>query len=225
MEWPEDQACCLYLVRGDYFLTQPKGIIVAVSGGGRSLENLIEYAKLHKSFVIKGVISSNPKCGAVHIAEKHSIPMQVHAFRNAEIQDPTFIDALNVWCSRAELICLAGFIKKFPLLPRFHRSMINIHPALLPKYGGRGMYGVRVHRAVLQNHERESGVSVHFVDDEYDTGPIIAQSRVEVWPDDTEQSLADRVFSSEKRILPRVIEGLLNGELPLQNKQIKIYEW
>ena len=87
------------------------------------------------------------------------------------------------------------------------------------------MYGVRVHRAVLQNHERESGVSVHFVDDEYDTGPIIAQSRVEVWPDDTEQSLADRVFSSEKRILPRVIEGLLNGELPLQNKQIKIYEW
>jgi phosphoribosylglycinamide formyltransferase-1 len=116
-----------------------------------------------------------------------------------------------------DLVVLAGYMKKLgpATLGRFKGRVLNIHPALLPKFGGPGMYGRRVHEAVLAAGEKESGVSIHIVDADYDTGPVIAQERVPVLPGDTPDSLAARVLEQEHRLLTATLGRIASGELPL----------
>jgi phosphoribosylglycinamide formyltransferase-1 len=182
-------------------------LAVLVSGSGRSLENLAEHAargELGAELAL--VISSSPKALALERAARLAIPALVLAPR--EHADPGALSRAvfaEVERARADLVVLAGYLHLLPIPESWRGRVLNIHPALLPKFGGKGFYGERVHRAVLAAGERESGCTVHYVTDEYDSGPPLLQLRVPVLPDDTPETLAARVFEAEKRALPAAI--------------------
>lgn len=187
----------------------PFKIVVAVSGQGRSLGNLIKEQHQCGDFSVVGVISSKRSCGAVELAEENSLPVYIDAFDGGD--DPA--EELCRWLKLIEpdMIVLAGFLKKFPT--RFVEScpgtdyMINIHPSLLPKHGGPGMYGNRVHESVLKAGDVMTGASIHLVTNKYDHGNLVSQIRVPVMSDDTAWSLASRVFAAECRLLPATIRA------------------
>jgi formyltetrahydrofolate-dependent phosphoribosylglycinamide formyltransferase len=163
------------------------------------------------------VVTNRPDAGALERARLAGVPAAV-------LRDPgdpaELLAALTD--ARADLVVLAGYLKLVPppVVARFHWRMINIHPALLPAHGGPGMYGRRVHEAVLASGAAESGATVHYVDDQYDRGPIIAQERVPVRPGDTAETLAARVLEAEHRLLPRVVLELARQGLP--NEPVRI---
>jgi folate-dependent phosphoribosylglycinamide formyltransferase PurN len=190
-------------------------LVVAVSGGGRTLANLLNQQD-QWNYKVAGVISSSASCGGCRIAEKADLPLFVGDF-SAAAQHHTRKE-LTGWLADldAQWIALAGFLKKFPDLPEYQTRVINIHPALLPNYGGPGMYGLRVHQAVLNAGDRETGATVHFVNEHYDEGQPIAQIRVDVADLGTAEAIAARVFQAECQIYPKVIDGLTRGQLPLE---------
>ena len=128
--------------------------------------------------------------------------------------------------SRVDWIVLAGYLKRVPaeVVRRYRGRILNVHPALLPRHGGKGMYGERVHRAVLAAGESRSGASVHLVDEEYDRGPVVAQREVPVLPDDTPTSLAARVLEVEHRLLPEVVVAVAEGRLRVEGDRAWIEE-
>ena len=195
-------------------------IAVAVSGSGRSLDNFIKAQKNGRSFVVGAVIASRQDCYAVTIAKEHNIPVFFGSFKPEHLS--MLGPALYDWLSqhKIEWVALAGFLKPFPTDDQWTNRVVNIHPALLPQYGGKGMYGDHVHAAVLANKEKWSGATVHFVNERYDEGAIIAQIVVPVAPDDTPHSLASRVFAAECRLYPEVMDRLIRGELPLRQGEI-----
>ena len=181
----------------------PVRVAVLVSGGGTNLQALLD--ALHDSPIarVARVISSRPEAGALARARRAHVPTTV--LRDAG--DPAeLLSAL----AGAQLVVLAGYLKLVhpSVVARFRGRMINIHPALLPDFGGPGMYGRRVHEAVLASGAKESGATVHFVDEEFDRGAIIAQERVPVQHDDTTETLAARVLEAEHRLLPKVVLDL-----------------
>jgi len=182
-------------------------VAVLVSGGGRSLENLaakIASGELDARIVL--VIANTPTALALDRARKLALPSAVidhREFDGAGAFSDAVFAALDA--SEAELTLLAGFLRQLVVPRRWSRRMLNIHPALLPKFGGKGMYGERVHKAVLEARETVSGCTVHYVTDEYDSGPIVVQRRVPVHPSDTPHDLAARVFEEEKIALPAAI--------------------
>lgn len=183
-------------------------VAVAVSGSGRSLQNFLKQSG-HYGFQVVAVIASREDCLGVTIACDAGLPVFVEDFtplRLGEISTKLYpwLAALQV-----DLIALAGFLKLFPLAPDWDKRVINIHPALLPRFGGRGMYGDRVHAAVLAAGDKQSGATVHYVNERYDEGAVIAQAVVPVYMDDNVQSLASRVFAAECELYPRVIQSLL----------------
>ena len=186
-------------------------IIVALSGSGRSLRNLLEHQRIHKSFEICGIISSNPTALGVSIAREHEIDVYCEKFKGSS---EASIDLCH-WLEekKPNLIALAGFLKRFPTKfksPELNQiKIINIHPSLLPKFSGKGMYGSKVHRAVLAEGEKETGASIHFVNHIYDDGPLISQRKVPVLINDTEEILAARVFEAECFLYPQTIEKIL----------------
>lgn len=194
-------------------------IAVGVSGGGRSLGNLVECGP-QQSYEVALVFSSSPSIGANNVAKKAHLPLLIEDF-SVKNQAPA---KQNLYRSlvdkKIDLVVLAGFLKLMPMDPSWPGKIINIHPALLPKFGGKGMYGRHVHEAVLAAHETESGASVHFVNARYDEGRIIAQCRVPVTVGETAGSLADKVFASECDLLPWVIGELARGGLPKQETVI-----
>ena len=141
---------------------------------------------------------------AVHLSEKQ--------FADHDAFARKFLEVLRA--AQPDLIVLAGYLRKLPdpVCEAFRGRIINIHPALLPKYGGPGMYGRSVHEAVLANHEKESGATVHFVDEEYDHGAIIAQQQVHVLPTDTAETLADRVLEAEHELLVRAVKNIIETQ-------------
>ena len=197
-------------------------LAVAVSGSGRSLANLIA-ASQDRSWEVGAVISSNPECRANDIARQHNIPLFIASFTPANlelatIQLQTFLADFHI-----DWIVLAGFLKRFPSLAQWHQRIINIHPALLPKFGGKGMYGHFVHEAVLAAGEKISGATVHFVNEQYDEGDIIAHIKVDVSATDSADTLAAKVFSAECDLLVWTIDGLTLGTLPQKNHRIALY--
>lgn len=179
---------------------QPVRVAVLVSGGGTNLQALLD--ALHDSPLarVARVISNRPDAGALERARRATVPATV--LRDAN--DPAeLLAALH----DAHLVVLAGYMKLVPapVVARFRGRMINIHPALLPDFGGPGMYGQRVHEAVLASGAKESGATVHFVDEAFDRGEIIAQERVRIVSGDTPDMLAARVLEAEHRLLPRVV--------------------
>ena len=184
-------------------MTKPGGpvrVAVLVSGGGTNLQALLD--ALHESPIarVARVISNRPDAGALARARRAGVPTTV--LRDAN--DPAELQAA---LGDAQLVVLAGYLKLVhaAVVARFRGRMINIHPALLPDFGGPGMYGRRVHEAVLASGVKESGATVHLVDEEFDRGEIIGQEKVRVEPGDTPDALAARVLEAEHRLLPRMV--------------------
>jgi len=179
---------------------EPVRVAVLVSGGGTNLQALLD--TLHDSPIarIARVISSRSDAGALERARRAGVPTTV--LRDAG--DPA--EVLSALAG-AQLVVLAGYLKLVhaSVVARFRGRIINIHPALLPDFGGAGMYGRRVHEAVLASGAKESGATVHFVDEEFDRGAIIAQERVPIEAGDTPDTLAARVLEAEHRLLPKVV--------------------
>lgn len=186
----------------------PRRIAVAVSGGGRSLDNLARRAaRMAPPIEIALVVADRPGIGAFGVAARHGLPilrLEPASFPDRAAWSAALFAAAEA--AEAELLVLAGFLRQIRLPPAWHRRVLNIHPSLLPKYGGKGYYGERVHAAVLAAGESESGCSVHFVDDRYDEGPLLLQRRVPVLPGDDVARLAERVFAAEVEALPAAIE-------------------
>ena len=183
-------------------------VAVLASGGGSNLQSLIDAidaAGPRAPARIVLVASDRAAAGALDRARRHGIATAV-------IADPSDGDALNALLARhgVSMVVLAGYVKLVPhaVVERFAGAMVNIHPALLPAFGGPGMHGRHVHDAVLAAGVKESGATVHFVTDDYDRGAIIAQQRVAVEPNDTAESLAARVLAAEHELYPRTILAL-----------------
>ena len=184
-------------------------IAVGVSGSGRSLENLIR-VQGHFSFEVAVVIASSTTCGANQIALQNKIPLMIADFATTHHDDLEKKIKKFLKINAIELIVLAGFLKKFPIIKDFKDKIINIHPALLPLHGGPGMYGLRVHQLVIDSGAKESGATVHWVNAHYDEGGIIAQGTVAVEISDSAEDLARRVFDLECILLPKTIDEIFS---------------
>ena len=184
-------------------------VAVLVSGGGSNLQSLLDALRESPLARIVRVVSSRAGAGALERARRAGVPSTV-------LRDPGDAAELMAALDDARLGVLAGYLKRVPapVVARFRWRLINIHPALLPKFGGGGMYGRRVHEAVLASGARVSGATVHYVDEEFDRGPIIAQWPVPVLADDTPDSLAARVLEVEHQLLPLVVEELARRGVP-----------
>lgn len=185
---------------------------VLISGSGRSLENLAQRSRDGRlGCEIAVVISSNNKAGGISRARRFNLPCLV-IDRDAFADDASFGRAVFDSIRRigVDWVVMAGFLKLLAIPDDFAGRVINIHPALLPAHGGRGMYGHRVHDAVIAAGERESGCTVHYADNEYDHGPVILRKTCPVKAGDTAQTLATRVFALELEALPEAISMLVN---------------
>jgi phosphoribosylglycinamide formyltransferase-1 len=183
------------------------------SGTGSNAARIIRYFQGHPSISIGLIVCNNAHAGVLNIASAAGVPVLLiekeQFFRGSayvpELQDRGI-----------DFIVLAGFLWKIPtrLIQAYPRRIINIHPALLPKYGGKGMYGRHVHEAVIAAGEKESGITIHYVDEIYDHGQVIFQDKVIVDPEDTPESLAGKIQSLEHSRFPRVIEEVVKGLNP-----------
>ncbi len=196
---------------------------VLLSGGGRTLANLLDRAESGQfSGRIATVIASRA-CRGLEVAGNAHIPSEVVPYRQAaslEAYSARITEILDA--AGVDLVVLAGFLSMWQLPARYSGRVMNVHPALLPAFGGKGMYGDRVHRAVLAAGCKVSGASVHYVNNEYDAGPIIAQQAVEVREDDTPESLAARVFETECELYPRAIEMHAAGKLRIEGNVVRV---
>ena len=171
------------------------------------------------------VISNNPSCGAIDFAEQNSLPtFIVNKTRYPDSHSRDTILMQNLLKADIDLICLAGYMKMIPknIVTHFENRVLNIHPALLPDFGGKGFYGMKVHEAVIQSNADESGATVHFVDAKYDHGPIVDQEKVNVSADDTADSLAQKVLAAEHRIYPKVVKAYCEDRIVWKNNQPEI---
>ena len=192
-------------------------IAVLISGGGTTLKNLIEKRQAGLLPIEIGlVISSNSNAAGNQFARNKSIDLKV-VERKAFDCDDDFSRVIFDCCRNAnvDLVVMGGFLKKIVVPGDFVNRVINIHPSLIPDFCGQGMYGMHVHRAVIESGAKVSGCTVHFVDNEYDHGPIIAQEKVEVFPDDRPEELQARVFSTECELYPDVIMAIARGRISL----------
>lgn len=199
-----------------YTTDRPLKLAVLISGAGTTLANLIQQIEAgHLRHVsISLVISSRATVRGVEIARDANLPTRI--IRPQDYDSPVaFSAAIADACDEAgiDLVVMAGFLCKWLFPPRYDRRIINIHPALLPEFGGQGMYGRHVHEAVLAAGRQHSGCTVHLVDHEYDHGPTIAQATVPVRPDDTPAALADRVMQAERELYPAVIQRIADEGL------------
>jgi phosphoribosylglycinamide formyltransferase-1 len=185
-----------------------KHIAIFASGNGSNAGAIIEYFKGHPSVKVALVVTNNPEAGVIKIAHSNKIISAIVS-KNA-LNDPEILGrlltALNI-----DLIVLAGFLQLIPayLLERFPKRIINIHPALLPKHGGKGMYGIKVHESVLTNGDTETGITIHFVNEHYDEGEVILQKATAINAGDTPETVAHKVQLLEHEWLPQTIEKLL----------------
>jgi phosphoribosylglycinamide formyltransferase-1 len=185
-----------------------KFISIFASGSGTNAENLIAYFKKHPSIRVGLLLTNNPAAGAIDRARLAGVPVKVFT-RQEFYESETVLTLLREY--RTDYIVLAGFLWLAPDHLIANYPMLNIHPALLPAYGGKGMYGGRVHRAVIANRETQSGITIHEVDLEYDSGHIIFQAACPVAPDDTPERLAAKIHELEYRHFPRVVEKWITG--------------
>ena len=189
----------------------PLQLGVLVSGGGTTLENLIVRIRAGRlqGVALRLVISSRSDVRGADLARAAGLPLEVIRQKDWP-NNEAFSTAITAALDRAavDLVVLAGFLCFWRVPPHYADRALNIHPALLPRYGGRGFYGARVHAAVLAAHEPESGCTVHLVDNEYDHGPIVAQARVPVLSSDTPATLSERVGQAERELYPQVIQRI-----------------
>jgi phosphoribosylglycinamide formyltransferase-1 len=187
-------------------------LAILASGAGSNLEAIRAYLATHPAATVALVASDRPKAGALERAAEHGIETSVLA----DPEDGAAMAEL-LQQKQIDLIALAGYLRHVPdaVTHRYRGRILNIHPSLLPAFGGPGMYGHRVHEAVIAAGVRVSGATVHFVDEHYDRGPIVAQWPVPVTADDTPDSVAERVLRVEHRIYPRAIAAVARGHITL----------
>ena len=184
-----------------------KKIILMASGSGSNVQQIYEYFKNSDAVEIAMIITNKQNAGVISRMEYAKIP--ILWIPKQYINSEEFIELLK----SADLIVLAGFLLKIPekMAQVFDKKIVNIHPSLLPKYGGKGMYGHYVHEAVIQNNEKQSGITIHFVNQNYDEGQIIAQFHCEINDSDTPETLSKKIQNLEHLHFPKTIEKILFG--------------
>lgn len=184
-------------------------IAIFASGAGSNARKIIEHFSQHPKVRVELVVCNKPHAGVLNIADEHGIPTLL-LDKEQFFRGNAYVDEFKV--DDIEFIVLAGFLWKIPdaLIHAYPGKIVNIHPALLPKYGGKGMYGNHVHEAVIANKETESGITIHLVDEVYDHGKIIFQTKCEVKEDDTPDTLAARIHELEHKHYAKVIEQLVS---------------
>ncbi len=201
-------------------------ISVLISGGGTTLKNLIDIQKSGSvDWQINSVISNNPAAKGLAFAEAEGIATCVvnhREYRNADEFSGAVYAAIENFDVQPDLIVMGGFLRKLHIPDDYKNKIINIHPSLIPSFCGKGNYGSRVHQSVIDYGCKLTGCTVHFVDNQYDHGPIIAQRSVPVENDDTAQSLAARVFVAECELLPDVISEICAGSVSLMGRTVQI---
>jgi phosphoribosylglycinamide formyltransferase 1 len=191
-----------------------KQIAIFASGAGSNAGRIIDYFHHHPTVKISLIVCNKPGAGVLDIAGKELIPY-ILIEKEKFFRGNAYVDELKE--RKIDFLVLAGFLWKMPseLVNAYRGRIINIHPALLPKYGGKGMYGQHVHAAVIAAREAESGITIHYVDELYDHGQVIFQASCPVAADDTPESLARKVHLLEHEHFPRIIEEVIN----LQNQR------
>jgi phosphoribosylglycinamide formyltransferase-1 len=194
-------------------------IAIFASGNGTNAENIISYLKTisNEQISVPLIVTDKEKAGIHEVAFKNNIPIFVIPKSDINIGAEILN---NLKSHQITFIVLAGYLKKVPLniLQAYERNVINIHPALLPKYGGKGMYGKHVHEAVIENKESESGITIHYVDEIYDNGEIILQQKCSISENDTAESLAEKIHQLEYRHYPEVIADLLKSKINVKKR-------
>jgi len=183
-------------------------IAIFASGSGSNAENIIRYFSDNKSVKVVLVLSNKSDSGVLIRAQLHNIPTFI--FTKNDLNECSKVhDVLKDY--NASMIVLAGFLLKIPLymIKAYPNSILNIHPALLPKYGGKGMYGMNVHRAVVENNEQKSGITIHYVNENYDKGATIFQTTCDIDKNDSPEDVKIKVQALELRHFPSVIESIL----------------
>jgi phosphoribosylglycinamide formyltransferase-1 len=189
-------------------LNNQKKIIIFASGTGSNARKIIDYFKRNEKIKVVLIVCNNIKAGVTEIASKEKIPVLM--IEKNQFFKTGYLPEINKY--QPSLIVLAGFLWKIPelLITSFPQRIINIHPALLPAYGGKGMYGAAVHNAVIASHEKESGITIHYVDEKYDHGSIIFQATCNVDENETPENLAEKIHELEHEYYPKIIDTLLN---------------
>ena len=205
-------------------MTESVRLGVLISGGGRTLQNFLDLSEAGrlKATVVK-VISSDPDAYGLVRARKHNVDSAVvrpDDFDGTEEFSAAITAELD--SADVDLVAMAGFLFLYRIPDRYIGRVMNIHPALLPSFGGKGYYGDRVHRAVLEYGCKVSGCTVHFADNHYDHGPVIVQKAVPVEEGDDEHTLADRVFEKEKEAYPEAINLFADGRLEVADRKVRV---
>lgn len=184
-----------------------KKIVVFASGSGTNAENIIKYFAQTKIASVVSVFTNNASAKVIERAKNHQIPVEI--FAKNELLERNVLQKIEK--IDPDLIVLAGFLLKFPdnIIEKYPNKIINIHPALLPNYGGKGMYGMHVHRAIINNKEKETGISIHYVNEHYDEGGIIFQANVALTDEDTPETLAEKIHELEQKHFPEIIHKIL----------------
>ena len=188
-----------------------KRIVIFGSGSGTNAENLIKFFQNSDNASVVQVLTNNPHAKVLDRCK--TLGVSALSFNKISITKTN--DVLNILkASKPDLIILAGYLWKFPenILNEFPNKVINVHPALLPSYGGKGMYGMFVHEAVVANKETETGITIHYVNEHYDEGAIIFQAKCKVLPTDTAEDVAAKIHELEMEHFPKVVEELLNSK-------------
>jgi formyltetrahydrofolate-dependent phosphoribosylglycinamide formyltransferase len=199
-------------------------LVVLISGGGTTLKNLLDKKAAGQLDVeIALVISSNSKARGLEIAKAADVPTRA-ILPQAHASDGAYSEAIFAACreAQADYVVMGGFLTFVPIPPDFENRVLNIHPALIPAFCGKGFYGHHVHEAVLEYGARVSGCTVHFVDNVYDHGPVILQKVVPVLDDDTAETLAARVFAAECEAYPEALRLLAGGKVTVDGRRVRV---
>lgn len=187
-----------------------KNLVILASGSGSNAERIVEYFKDSTTINVSGIITNNPNAGVIDRAKRLGIRLDL--ITKSELEQPeSQIKLLNQL--NADFVILAGYLKKIPqaVISEYSGKILNLHPALLPKYGGKGMYGMNVHRAVIDNKEVTSGITIHLVNEVYDDGPILFQGKCSIDAGDTPETLVSKIHKLEYEHFPKVIEEFVQG--------------
>ncbi|MDD5150354.1 MAG: phosphoribosylglycinamide formyltransferase [Flavobacterium sp.] len=186
-------------------------IVIFASGSGTNAENIIKHFGNKDCGTVISVFTNNPNAKVIERAKNFQVPTEI--FSKEELSEGKVLQKLNA--IQPDWIILAGFLLKLPenFIKQYPNKILNIHPALLPKYGGKGMYGMNVHKAVVDNCEKETGITIHFVNENYDEGNIIFQKSVDLSGTETPEIVAEKIHELEQKYFPNVIEKLLTSNL------------
>ena len=186
-----------------------KNIVLFASGNGTNAEEIIRYFKKNSQGTVVAIFTNKPDAKVLDRAKNHDISSVV--FNKTQLNEGFVLEQLHQF--QPDLIVLAGFLLKFPeSILKEYPKVINIHPALLPKYGGKGMYGMNVHQAVLENKEKETGITIHYVNEHYDEGEFIFQKSVNIEDCKTAEEIAHKIHELEHQYFPTVISEVLNSK-------------